>query len=143
VRDRPSFDDLEAPAREASRIDGLTDEEWARRRLRSETRFRIAFGAVFGVVVALLATWHWMLFDARFAQALALVVVGCVVLFATLFARRRDYDALDYAQWIGLPEWKFLEKLPLGLLAAIVAAALALAIALAVIVLGAALSRHL
>ena len=37
-----------------------------------------------------LATWHWMLFDARFAKALALMVVGCVVLFATLFARRRD-----------------------------------------------------
>jgi hypothetical protein len=142
VRDRPDLDELEPPPVRPSKIDGLSDEEWARRRLRGDTLFRVAFGAVFGLMVALLASWHWMLFDKRLIHALSLLVVGCIVLFATLFARRRDHDAMDYAQWIGLPEWKVFEKLPMSVLLAIMAAGVAMAVVVAAIVLGAALSRQ-
>ena len=67
------------------------------------------FGAVFGAVI--------------------LVVTGCAILFAKLLAQRRDEEALEHAQWILLPEWYLVEKLPVWLLALLVCVGLAVVIA--------------
>jgi hypothetical protein len=120
VRDRPDVDEIEAPLPPPpSLIDGLTDEEWAARRIHREARFRIVFGLLFGLAVGLLAIWHWGLFGVRLHFAASLVVSGSMVLFASLFARRRDQDALDYAGWLALTEWKLFESLPWWLIAAL------------------------
>ena len=137
MRDRPGFDELELPAREPTRIDGLTDAEWAERRLRRERLFRVFFGIAFGFVVAVLAIWHWGLFLPRMRLASALVIVGSMVLFATLFARRRDDQALDYAGWIAFTEWKAVERMPWWMIIGIaVALFLMLALFGAVLLLG-------
>ena len=112
MRDRPDLDEIELPAREPTPINGLTDAEWARRRLRREWIFRVFFGLAFGFVVAVLAIWHWGLFLPRMRLASILVIGGSMILFATLFARRRDEQALDYAGWLVLTEWKAVEKMP-------------------------------
>jgi hypothetical protein len=142
VRDHPDIDEIERPlAPPPSLIDGLTDEQWAERRLRGASRFRIAFGIVFGFAVALVASWHWMLFATRYVAAAALLFVGSMLLFATLFARRRDHEAMEYAQWVAFTEWKFAQSLPWWLVAAIAALALVLALALCVVAVLAMLSR--
>jgi hypothetical protein len=137
VRDRPGFDELEPPAREPARLDGLTEEEWAARRLRRERLFRAIFGLAFGFGVAVLAIWHWGLFQPRMRVASAFVIAGSMILFATLFARRRDDEALDYAGWIAFPEWKAVEKMPWWMIICIgVALFLVLALFGIVLVLG-------
>ena len=112
MRDRPGFDELEVPQPAPTRVDGLTDAEWAERRLRRERLFRVVFGLAFGFVVAVLAIWHWGFFLPTMRLAAVLVVAGSMILFATLFARRRDHEALDYAGWIAFTEWKAAEKMP-------------------------------
>jgi hypothetical protein len=142
VRDHSDIDEMEPPpARPVSLIDGLTDEQWARRRLRREARFRVVFGLVFGFAVALLASWHWMLFPARYVAAAGLVFLGSMLLFATLFARRRDDEAMEYAQWVAFTEWKFAQSLPWWLIASVAAIALVLAAVLCVVVVLAMLAR--
>ena len=127
MRDRPVFGDIEPPSRApSSLVDGLTDEQWAERRLRREARFRVGFGLVFGLAVGLAAIWHWRLFGVRLQLAAALVVSGSMVLFAALFARRRDQDALDYAGWLAFTEWKLVESLPWWAIAAVAFALFAL-----------------
>ena len=118
MRERPGFDEIEAPA-PAPRAEGLSDEEWARRRLRREWVARAIFGLVFGLAVGLVSIWHWGFLGVRYGGAGALVLAGCMVLFAALFVRRRDDRALDYAGWIALPEWKVVDSLPWWAMAAI------------------------
>lgn len=123
MRDKPSFDEWEElhppPKR---RHEGLTDGEWAERWRRSERNFRIVFGVFFGFAVGVGSVWHWLVGRVTFAAAL-LVVAGCMLLFAALFARKRDADALEYAAWILLPEWKFFERLPAWAAACVLATA--------------------
>jgi hypothetical protein len=137
VRDRPDLDELPEPPPRPTRTAGLTDGEWAARRLRGEMRFHIAFGLVFGLAVGMLAVWHWGFLAVRFRLAATLVVVGSMVLFAALFARGRDADALDYAGWVAFTEWKAVEKLPWWAIAALGAALFAVIFLVgAVLVLG-------
>jgi hypothetical protein len=96
----------------------MTDAEWAERRLRSERRFRFVFGGVFGLVVGLYAVWHWGFLANRYQLADALIVGGSMVLFATLFTRRRDEQALGLAAWISFTEWKAAASLPWWVIAA-------------------------
>lgn len=111
MRDKPSFDDIEPPAPSASRLNGLTDAEWAAREARRERIFRAVCGVVFGLVVGTLGVWHWLLaFRTQFAALL--VIVGSMLAFALLFAKRRDEEAMGLAGWILLPEWKFVQALP-------------------------------
>ncbi|MBC8024032.1 MAG: hypothetical protein H7Y14_12980 [Burkholderiales bacterium] len=138
MRDRPDVDELAAPpSRPARRIDGLTDGEWAERRLRRDLWFRIAFGLMFGLGVGFFSIWHWGFLASRFRVAAVLVVLGSMVLFAALFARRRDTEALGYAGWIAFTEWKALENLPWWMIAALGAALFAVVFLMAaVLVLG-------
>ena len=132
MRDKPSFDDLEPPPIVTTPIDGLTDEQWAARLERRERRWRMAFGAVFGAVIgtaALFPAWPWILARARPTLSFLLVVTGCAILFAKLLAQRRDEEAVEHAQWILLPEWYLVEKLPVWLLALLVCVGLAVVIA--------------
>jgi len=122
MRDRPEFVELEPPPARPTRIDGLTNEQWAARRLARERRWRIGCGLLLGLLVGLFAIWHWGFLGERFRIAAGLVVVGSMVLFAALFARRRDAEALDYAAWIAFTEWKLVEKMPWWMIAAIGAA---------------------
>ena len=121
MRDRPGFDELEPPAPRPSRTDGLTDAQWAERRLRSERRFRFVFGVVFGLAVGLFAVWHWGFFANKYQLADALIVGGSVVLFATLFTRKRDEQALGLAAWISFTEYKAAERLPWWIIATVAA----------------------
>jgi hypothetical protein len=128
VREKPSFDDIELPPVVTTPIDGMTDEQWAARLDRRERRWRMAFGAVFGTVVGTLAlfpVWPWTLWRVRPGLSFLFVVAGCAILFAALFAQRRDHEALEHARWILMPEWYLVEKLPVWVLALVLAAGLA------------------
>lgn len=137
MREGPTFDEREPPPPRPQRpIDGLTDAQWAAKVRRSERNFRIVFGLVFGLLTALVAIWHWLP-QREFLWPAALVVLGSMLLFAALFAARRDEEAIGYAGWMMLPEWKAFERLPGWAAAAVWAATLGLALALGVaIVLG-------
>ena len=108
----PSFDALEPASGEASPVDGLTDAQWVARREKKERTFRIAFGVIFGGVVGLLSVWHWGVVRSRSGLGTLLVIGGSMLLFAALFAQRRDNDALGHAAWIIFPEWSLMERLP-------------------------------
>ena len=111
MRDKPSFDDLEAKAAPQSRFRGLTDSEWAARVERRERTFRALCGVIFGFVVGVLGVWPWL--SALRTQLPALPVIGGSMLgFAALFARRRDEEAMGLAGWIMLPEWKVGQAVP-------------------------------
>jgi multisubunit Na+/H+ antiporter MnhB subunit len=134
----PSFDDLEPPAVEGSPIGGLTDAQWVARRERSERNFRILFGAIFGAAVGLLSMWHWGFLRPRAGLPALLVLGGSMLLFAALFAQRRDNEALGHASWIVFPEWNLAARMPWWAIVALLATALALlAILAAVVVVGA------
>jgi hypothetical protein len=138
LRDKPSFDDVELPEVVTSRIDGMTDAEWAARRERSERRFRAVFGAVLGGFVGLgvglrAASGSYL--------AGALIIGGCVLLFSALLSRSGHDPDLDRTAWMLFPEWYLLEKLPLGVIVCFWIAAFALAALLAV-ALVAGLLRH-
>ena len=111
MRDKPSFDDLEAKPAPQRRFRGLTDAEWAARVARRERTFRALCGVIFGFVVGVLGVWHW-LFALRTQLPALLVIGGSMLAFALLFARRRDEEAMGLAGWILLPEWKFVQALP-------------------------------
>ncbi len=131
MRDKPSFDDLEAPERVERALNGLTDARWAARVARRERVFRAACGVVFGLVVGVAGVWHWM-FSLRTRAAALLVVAGSVLLFAALIARKRDVEAMGLAAWILLPEWQFVHRLPwwaIALAWAVAGAALVVAVA--------------
>jgi hypothetical protein len=134
MRERPSFDDfVEPPARVLPPLDGETDEQWAERVRRSERNFRFGFGLVFGFLVGAATVLHWFA-GLQTPWPALMVVSGCMLLFAALFARRRDNEALAYAGWLALPEWMFAESLPWWAIAVIWftgAAILAVAIAVA------------
>jgi hypothetical protein len=129
---------MEAPAPpEPSRIDGLTDEEWAARRIRSEVRLRFLFGLGFGLAVAALAIWHWGFLVMKYRFAAAFVAIGSVILFPMLFARRRDAEAFGLAGWIVFAEWKAVERMPWWLMMALAASLFAVTFFFgAVLVLG-------
>ena len=133
----PSFDELEPPSAEGSPVDGLTDAQWVARREKQERAFRIACGVIFGGVVGLLSVWHWGVVRSRSGLATLLVIGGSMLLFAALFAQRRDHEALGHAAWIIFPEWSAVERLPWWAIVAILATGVALLFMLtAVIVLG-------
>jgi hypothetical protein len=134
MRDKPSFDDLEPPAVTPTPIDGLSDEQWAERRLRKERVVRIACGIALGCFLGMLSVWHWGLLHGRSRLPALMVLGGSVVLFASLFAQRRDDEALDYAGWIAFPEWKIFESLPWWVIAMIFSIALATLMVLATVV---------
>jgi hypothetical protein len=134
LRDKPSFDDLEPPVIVTTPIDGLSDEEWAERRIRRERRARMAWGLAFGLCVGLLSAWHWGLVGPRLAAAALLVIGGSMLLFALLFAQHRDDEALGLAAWIAFPEWKLVESLPWWAFAMIFAIVLAILMLLAAVV---------
>ena len=128
--DKPSFDDVEPPPIVTTLIDGMSDEQWAARLARRERRWRMAFGAVFGAAVgtaALFTAWPrtpWMQPGVPFL----VVVAGCAILFAVLFAQRSDEEALERAKWILLPELYLVDKLPVWLLALVLLVGLGLVI---------------
>lgn len=131
MRDKPSFDDVEPPSIVTTPIDGLSDAQWAARLERRERRWRMAFGALFGAGVgtfAVFPSWPWVVSRARPGLSFILVVTGCAVLFAALFSQRRDDEALEHAQWILMPEWYLVEKLPMWSLVLILSVGLALVI---------------
>jgi hypothetical protein len=136
MRQGPSFDELVEPAPGPARpLDGETDEEWAARVRRSERNFRFGFGLAFGFLVGAATVLHWFA-GLRSPWPAAMVIAGCMLLFAALFARRRDNEALNYAGWLALPEWKLAETLPWGAIACIwLVAAAILAVAVAAVAL--------
>lgn len=136
MRQKPSFDDLEAPPPSDRPFHGLTDAEWAARVARRERTFRALCGVIFGFVVGVLGVWHWLLaFRTQFAAFL--VIGGSMLAFAALFARRRDEAAMGLAGWILLPEWKFVQALPWWAFAlAWLMGAAVLAVLVAAIVMG-------
>jgi hypothetical protein len=137
LRDKPSFDDVEPAVIVTTPIDGLTDAQWAERRIRGERRVRFALGLAFGLFIGLVSIWHWGLWERRTALAALLVISACMLLFALLFVQRRDDDALDYAAWIVLPEWKLVESLPWWMIVLIFSVALVvLMLLVGVIVIG-------
>ena len=123
---QPSFDVLEPPKAEGSPIDGLTDAQWVQRREKRERNFRIVCGVIFGGVVGLLSIWHWGVVRSRSGLGTLLVIGGSMLLFAALFAQRRDDDALGHAAWILFPEWSLAERLPWWVIVAILATGVAL-----------------
>ena len=130
MREGPTFDEREpAPPRPQRPIDGLTDAQWAAKVRRSERNFRIVFGLVFGLFTAVVAIWHWLP-QGEYLWPAALVVGGSMLLFAALFAGKRDEEAIEYAGWMMLPEWKVFERLPGWAVAAVWGATLGLGLAL-------------
>jgi len=131
----PSFDYVEPASGPPSRINGLTDAEWVARRERRERFFRIVCGVAFGGVVGSLSIWHWGFLRLRSETGTLLVVGGSMLLFATLFAQKRDDAALGHAKWILFPEWALAERLPWWAIVAILAACVAVLFTLAALVL--------
>ena len=129
----PSFDDLEPPPA-GSPIDGLTDAQWVARGERRERAFRIVCGIVFGGVVGLLSIWHWGAVRSRSDIGTLLVIGGSMLLFAALFAQRRDDEALGHAAWIVFPEWSLLERLPWWAVVAVLATGVAVLFVLAALI---------
>ena len=82
------------------------------RREKGERHFRILFGVIFGGVVGLLSVWHWGIVRSRSGFGTILVIGGSMILFAALFAQRRDNEAMGHASWIVFPEWSVVERLP-------------------------------
>jgi hypothetical protein len=108
----PSFDHLEPPQAPGALIGGLTDEQWVKRRERKELCLRIVCGVIFGGIVGLLSIWHWGVVRSRSDLGTLLVIGGSMLLFAALFAQRRDDAAMGHAAWILFPEWSLIERLP-------------------------------
>jgi hypothetical protein len=133
LRDKPSFDDLEPPVIVTTPIDGMSDEEWAERNLRGERRVRVAFGIAIGLFIGLVSILHLRLLSSRSALPALLVVSGCMLLFAVLFAQRRDDEALGHAAWIAFPEWSLVESLPLWTIAMVFSIAVAVLLLLVVV----------
>ena len=129
----PWLDELEAP-RLDSPIDGLTDAQWVARRERRELAVRIAGGLIFGGVVGLLSVWHWGVVRSRSGLGTALVIGGSMLLFAALFAQRRDDAALGHAAWILFPVWSAIERLPWWAIFALLAIGVLLLFTLAIVV---------
>ena len=133
----PTFDALEPASVETSLVDGLSDAQWVARRERRERYFRIVCGVIFGGVVGLLSVWHWGVVRSRSGLGTLLVIGGSMLLFAALFAQRRDGEALGHARWIMFPEWSLMERLPWWAIATILAIGVLLLFTLAgVVVLG-------
>jgi hypothetical protein len=63
------------------------------------------------------------------------VIGGSMLLFATLFAQRRDNEALGHAAWIIFPEWSMVERLPWWAIVAILATGVALLFVLATVII--------
>ena len=131
----PSFDELEPPPASTSPIDGLTDVQWVARREKRERHFRIVCGVIFGGVVGLLSIWHWGVVRSRSGLGTLLVIGGSMILFATLFAQRRDNEALGHAAWIIFPEWSVVERLPWWAIVSILATGVAVLAILVVVIL--------
>ena len=131
----PSFDDLAPPNSEGARINGLTDAQWVARREKSERNFRVVFGVIVGAAVGLLSVWHWGVVRSRSGLGTLLVIGGSMLLFAALFAQRRDNEALGHASWIIFPGWSVVERLPWWAIGAILATGVALLAILAGVVL--------
>ncbi len=113
----------------------MTDAQWVARREKGERNFRIVFGVIVGAAVGLLSVWHWGIVRSRSGLATLLVIGGSMLLFAALFAQRRDNEALGHAAWIIFPEWSVAERLPWWAIVAILATGVALLAILAAMVL--------
>ncbi len=87
-QDNPSFDDVEVPEVVVTRIDGMSDEQWAARNDRQGRRLALAFG-VLGWIASLAVEWLWWsgVFRAPWAMnlnlwaMLALSAVAFIVAF--------------------------------------------------------------
>ena len=132
---QPSFDVLEPPQAEDSPVDGLTDAQWVKRREKRERNFRIVCGVIFGGVVGLASVWHWGVVRSRSGLGTLLVIGGSMLLFAALFAQRRDNETLGHAAWILFPEWSLAQRLPWWAIVAVLAIGVALLFTLAAVVL--------
>jgi hypothetical protein len=130
----PSFDELGPPPASGAPLHGLTDVQWAARGERRERNFRIVCGVIFGGIVGMLSTWHWGAVSSRSDWGTFLVIGGSMLLFAALFAQRRDHEAVGHAAWIVFPEWSLLQRLPLWAIVAVLLTGVGIFAALAVVV---------
>lgn len=86
-------------------------KEWGDRYERDNRRGRRAWGAVIGLFIGLLILARQSGIAAHWYVVLP-IVIGCVVLFAVLFARNREAEAGELATLLLWPEWTIWRRIP-------------------------------